>query len=110
MKVRVTKAFRYRGTLLTEGTVLTVEAQYFPRLANLVDPLTLDDTEQAYFTLLARFWSHVTEGLPMAEIRQLVDRLDALYQELHQAGREVPIRLPLERSRREAGHQKEMAL
>lgn len=113
MRVEVVQAFRARGELMPVGTVLNIRPEDYPRLYLKVvpaGPVSTEIIQAEYIDLLARFWSHVAEGLPMAEIRQLVDRLDALYRELHQAGRKVPIRLPLERNRRDAGHQKEMAL
>lgn len=72
--------------------------------------IKLDGIQIAYFELLKRYWSLDDDSsVTMDEARRIVDRLDALYQELHQAGRKVPIRLPIEKNRREAG-QKEMAL
>lgn len=112
MRVKVVKSFKAFGKLIPAGDIVEIKPEDYPRLYLKVvpaEPVSTEIIEAEYFTLLARFWSHVTEGLPMAEVRQLVDRLDSLYQELNQAGRRVPIRLPVEKNRREAG-QKEMAL
>lgn len=53
--------------------------------------------QQEYLALLARFWSLDDDpAATMDEARNIVVRLDALYQELHRLGRPVPVRLDME--------------
>lgn len=112
MKVKVIKAFRYRGQILEVGTVLTIRSGDYPRLYLLAapaEPVSTEIIQAEYFSLLSRFWSLDDDpAVTMDEARRLVDRLDALYKQLHQAGRKVPIRLPIERLREHT--QEELAL
>lgn len=74
------------------------------------EQLHLERLQQEYFALLRRFWQIDTDpAATMDEARRLVVRLDELYRTLCQAGRRVPVRLPLER-RNQATTQKGVAL
>jgi hypothetical protein len=65
--------------------------------------------QSEYFTLLRRFWEiDADQAATLDEARRLVIRLDELYRALHQAGRRVPVRLPVERTTRDA--QRKLAL
>lgn len=72
---------------------------HFSRLATLAAPPgEIAKMESEYFTLLARYWTIDSDPTAtMDEVRELVNRLDELYQALHRQGRRVPIRLPVER-------------
>ncbi len=59
----------------------------------------IDGMQAEYMNLLRRHWSIDDDpDVTMEEARQLVDRLDVLYQQLHRQGYKVPVRLPMERS------------
>jgi hypothetical protein len=65
--------------------------------------------EKEYLENLARFWEIDTDfSIPMDESRRLDIRLMELYRALQQAGRRVPVRLPVERTTRDA--QRKLAL
>ncbi|MEA5114984.1 MAG: hypothetical protein VB050_13250 [Geobacteraceae bacterium] len=58
----------------------------------------IDQMEKEYLKNLARFWAIDTNfSIPMDESRRLDERLSELYRALHQAGRRVPVRLPVGR-------------
>lgn len=98
MKVRVTKKFLHRGQLIEPGTMLTIWDEDLPKVEHLVRPLSVDETRQEYFTLLARWQDNATDSLPDAEVGRMLSRLDALYRELHRQGCRVPVRLPVEKN------------
>jgi hypothetical protein len=78
-------------------------------LAGVINSTGLDEMAHEYSTLLRRFWEIDEDpAATMDESRRLVIRLDELYRALHQAGRRVPVRLPVERTKREA--QRKLAL
>jgi len=98
MKVRVTKKFLHRGQLIEPGTMLTIRDEDLPKVEHLVRPLSVDEMQQEYFTLLAHWWDDATEELPDAEVERMLSRLDTLYRELHRQGCRVPVRLPVEKN------------
>ncbi|MEA5115972.1 MAG: hypothetical protein VB050_18300 [Geobacteraceae bacterium] len=105
MKVKVIRAFKARGELMPVGTVLNIRDQDYPMLIGKVEPtepLTTDQLQYEYFALLNRFWQIDKDPATATdETRRTVARLDELYRALHQAGRRVPVRLPVERNQYE---------
>lgn len=101
MKVQVIKAFKVRGELMPVGTILKIRDDDYLKLIGKVEPvepLTVDQMELEYCALLDRFWQIDDDPAAITEeARWLVTRLDELYRTLHQAGRRVPVRLPVER-------------
>ena len=106
MQVRVIEPFKIRGKLMTPGTVLNIPDGALTRLAGRVvptEPASIEVMEAEYFTLLARYWTIDSDPTAtMDEVRELVNRLDELFQALHRQGRKVPVRLPIERQRKVA--------
>jgi hypothetical protein len=71
-------------------------AEIQPETIPSIDPLQEDETE--YFRLLKR-WEEIDDD-PTAtseEARDLLASLEILFQELHRQGRNVPVKLPLEK-------------
>ncbi|HOP39883.1 MAG TPA: hypothetical protein PLI53_02455, partial [Geobacteraceae bacterium] len=100
MLVEVSKSFKLRGQTLKVGTVLDVPEESLDRLGAKVAPIGIAVAEREYFRALSRWWE-IDEDPTITddEARRLLARLDELYQMLHQQGRKVPVRLPLERTR-----------
>jgi len=102
MQVRVTEPFKIRGKLMTPGTVLNIPDEALTRLTGRVapiEPASIEVMEAEYFTLLARWWNLDTDpdSMTMDEARELVNRLDELYQALRRNGVNPPVRLPVEK-------------
>jgi hypothetical protein len=69
-------------------------------LAGVLAPTEIEGMQAEYFTLLARFWEIDDDpNGTIDEARRIVARLNELYMELHRQGRQVPVRLPVERSK-----------
>lgn len=72
-------------------------------LAGVITANDLDGMEAEYLILLKRFWEIDTDfSVPMDESRRLDERLSELYRALNQAGRKVPVRLPVEHTPHDA--------
>jgi len=97
MRAEVIRPFKIRGELMPIGTMLDIRDEDYPRLYLKVvpiEPATADVMEAEYLTLLARYWTIDSDPTAtMDEVRQLVQRLDALYRELARQGKTMLVRI-----------------
>ena len=111
LQVKVVKAFRIRGETMNPGTLLNVSDELLEKLSGKVEAMNPEEIETEYFHLLKRHWQLDALGpdASMDECRENVIQLDRLYRELNRQGRNVPVRLPIEK-KYDPIHQGELAL
>jgi hypothetical protein len=94
MQVRVVRPFKIKGRLQEIGTLLKLPESAVLLLAGRVQPVGDESLMDEYQRLLKRY--HEIDQDPAAtmdEVRQLVQRLDALYRELARQGKTMLVRI-----------------